>query len=76
MPRSWADDEWRDDDIPDEPRWSEPLSFGDPDAWRGTEHAPDDGSWRAGSTAADEGWPEWDAGPEYRMWKRLADGER
>lgn len=52
---------------------TEELSFGDPDAWRGDVH-PQSGvtPWESADSASE--WPVWDAGPEYHMWKRLADG--
>jgi hypothetical protein len=49
------------------------LSFGDPDAWRGTVHPDADAAWRAELHFPE--WPEWTAGPEYLMWKKLAEGE-
>jgi hypothetical protein len=63
-------DEWAEEGSPAE------LSFGDPEGWRGENTAPgasDDEAWR-GDIHLDA-WPEWDAGPEYLMWKRRADGE-
>ncbi|HEX6809634.1 MAG TPA: hypothetical protein VF118_16730 [Gemmatimonadaceae bacterium] len=72
MSKAWRDhDDWQDDES-EEPQWSEALSFCDPDAWRGGVYdaAPD--AWLRDD---DSEWPEWDAGPEYQMWKRLADDE-
>lgn len=77
----WSD--WRDhdgmgDDWDVEPPWSPEMSFGDPDAWRGERHTGSDESWRGGGRDApgeSEPWPEWDAGPEYLMWKRRVDEE-
>jgi hypothetical protein len=56
----------------------------DSDAWR-TSLPPESESWR-GSTDSRGGsdvgwrgevhledWPEWDAGPEYKMWKKMKD---
>jgi len=72
MSKAWRDhDDWQDAE-PEEPRWSEELSFGDPDAWRGGEDDTAYDAWQRDDTE----WPEWDAGPEYQMWKRLADDER
>lgn len=76
MSKAWRGDDWPDDDMSSEPQWSEDLSFGDPDAWRGADPETAGASWADEQTSAIDGWPEWDAGPEYRMWKRLADGER
>ena len=70
---AWNDHEWE-----DEGGWStnaqEPeLSFGDPDAWRGSAYGEGADAWRG--TDVVEEWPECDAGPEYLMWKRKADDE-
>lgn len=71
MSKAWRDhDDWQDDEL-EEPRWSEELSFGDPDAWRGGVYATAQDDWQTD----DVEWPEWEAGPEYQMWKRLADDE-
>jgi len=71
MSKAWRDhDDWQDDE-PEEPRWSEELSFGDPDAWRGGVYDTAQDTWQRNDTE----WPEWDAGPEYQMWKRLADDD-
>lgn len=54
----------------------------DADAWRGgttrnrlpwniTGARDDDDRWRGDAHLAE--WPVWDAGPEYHMWKRLAE---
>ncbi|HEX5409227.1 MAG TPA: hypothetical protein VFW89_05605 [Gemmatimonadaceae bacterium] len=79
----WNDHDDSASSPPNERRWSPEVSLGDPDAWRGEAHAPlDDSSWRgeAEQPAGDdswrgdehgEEWPEWNAGPEYRMWKRI-----
>ena len=70
----WND--WSNHDPPDddawshESHWSPELIFGDPDAWRGD--TGDGDEWRGDVHAAD--WPEWTTGPEYRRWKRLAEG--
>ena len=53
--------------------WSPELSLGDPEAWRGDHCAELHESWRGEAHLVD--WPVWDAGPEYFMWKRLAEGE-
>ena len=53
--------------------WSPELSLGSPEAWRGDSWADTDESWRGDAHLVD--WPVWDAGPEYFMWKRLAEGE-
>ena len=63
---------WEDDDGP-ESGWSPELSFGDPDVWRGRSCADVDEAWRGGVHLVE--WPVWNAGPEYFMWKRLAEGE-
>lgn len=68
----WQDRDRRDDDGADDESWSPALSFGDPDAWRGSEAVAAE-HWRGDLHAED--WPEWNAGPEYLMWKRLADEE-
>ncbi len=62
----WEDGETK------ESSWSPELSFGDPDAWRGEsgEHADD--VWRGDQHRT--AWPRAFVGPEYLMWKRLADG--
>jgi len=70
----WQDRDRRDDDGgADDESWSPALSFGDPDAWRGVAAEGVVEPWRGELHAED--WPEWDAGPEYLMWKRLADEE-
>ena len=71
--------DWRDhDDSGSDPRdnagWSPEMSLGDPDAWRGDAHASLDDFWRGDEHA--EEWPEWNAGPEYRMWKRIQRNEK
>ncbi|HEY7877569.1 MAG TPA: hypothetical protein VIC55_05060 [Gemmatimonadaceae bacterium] len=76
MSKPWRDHDWQDEDTPNDQQWSAELSFGDPDAWRSTDAGLVNETWGDDDTAAVDGWPEWDAGPEYRMWKRLADGER
>jgi hypothetical protein len=70
--------DWEDDDGPEAEwsagsGWSAELSFGDPDAWRGRACADVNEAWRGGVHLVE--WPVWDAGPEYFMWKRLAEGE-
>ena len=70
MSKAWRDHDWQDEE-PEEPRWSEELSFGDPDAWRGGAYDSAQYAWQQDDTE----WPEWDTGPEYQMWKRLADDE-
>ena len=71
---NWAEepdpDGWRDDD---HEMWSPELSFGDADAWRG-DSPVDVEPWR-GSVHLED-WPVWNAGPEYYMWKRLAENDR
>jgi hypothetical protein len=62
--------EWEDDSIED--RWSPDLQESDPDAWRGGAPADAD-AWRGEAHQAD--WPAWNAGPEYLMWKRIAEEE-
>ncbi|HEX5180494.1 MAG TPA: hypothetical protein VGL90_04790 [Casimicrobiaceae bacterium] len=71
MSMAWRDHDWQDEEG-QEPQWSEEMSFGDQDAWRGELHHPAPDDWHVDDTK----WPEWDAGPEYQMWKRLADDER
>lgn len=72
-------EKWRDDDgAPNdewnpEPAWTPELSLGDPDAWRSTSPEETDALWRGDVHI--EQWPEWDAGPEYQMWKRRVDDE-
>ncbi len=65
--REWAggEESWTE-------QWSAERSLGDPEAWRGDVHGPDE-SWRGGPDAVE--WPHWDAGPEYRMWKKLAEDD-
>ena len=75
MFESWRDHDWHDEDAATEPQWSAELSFGDPDAWRGADADPADDAWRGDQPVVQE-WPEWDAGPEYQMWKRRAEDER
>jgi hypothetical protein len=84
----WRDHDDSGSDPPDNAGWSPEMSLGDPDAWRGDAHASlDDSAWRgAGEHAAGddfwrgdehaEEWPEWNAGPEYRMWKRIQRNEK
>lgn len=67
----WDDDDWDDDAWESNASWPGDT-LGDDDAWRGC-GAVDDESWR-GSAHAGE-WPEWNAGPEYLMWKRRADDD-
>ena len=75
---------WDRDPADDDEPWA-----GDADAWRGGVHGDDecwragvpeaaarsaddaDHTWRGDLHLAD--WPEWDAGPEYLMWKTLRD---
>lgn len=61
-----------DDGEATESSWSPELSFGDPDAWRGESGAREDDAWRGDRHRAE--WPRAFVGPEYLMWKRLADG--
>ena len=68
---------WEEDDGPESEwsagsEWAPELSLGDPEAWRGDCCADADGAWRGDVHLVD--WPVWDAGPEYFMWKRLAEG--
>jgi hypothetical protein len=85
-PEAWRSDvdSWRGTDAsPDPNGWRGDL-HSDSDAWRtslpeetesrsgSTESAPDHG-WRG--EVHFEDWPEWDAGPEYKMWKKLKDPE-
>jgi hypothetical protein len=58
---------------PDE-GWRGPTSGAD-ESWRVPPPSPSEteGEWRGEVHLAD--WPEWDAGPEYRMWKKLSEGE-
>lgn len=75
--------DWNDAEQDGPVEWSEELTFGDPDAWRGESHAEDPSAWResapldAEAWGAEpdelEDWPVEQAGPEYHMWKRLAD---
>ncbi|HEX6536136.1 MAG TPA: hypothetical protein VF041_16175 [Gemmatimonadaceae bacterium] len=52
------------------------MSLGDPEGWRGTIHLAAE-SWRASDEAEQwTAWPEWNAGPEYLMWKRRVDEEQ
>jgi len=60
-------------DEPAEQSWSVEHPLGDPEAWRGGAADEDADAWRG--TEPPSEWPEWDAGPEYQMWKRKADGE-
>ncbi|HEX5437949.1 MAG TPA: hypothetical protein VFW98_12365 [Gemmatimonadaceae bacterium] len=56
--------------------WSPDFPLGDPDAWRDDaqgEDASDADAWRGDIHLPP--WPEWNAGPEYRMWKEIAEGE-
>ena len=59
------------DGWPDDDAWSSELSFGDADAWRGEDAPLNSEAWRG--TIHLEDWPVWNAGPEYYMWKRLAE---
>ncbi len=83
MFNEWDEDaERRPDDWSDGSDAFTELSFGDADAWRGgvpdrtdawrggVEDATE--PWRAGVHLSD--WPAWDAGPEYHMWKKRAEG--
>lgn len=54
-----------------ESSWSPELSFGDPDAWRGERGDREDDAWRGEGDRTE--WPRALVGPEYLMWKRLAD---
>jgi hypothetical protein len=56
-----------------ESSWSPELSFEDADAWRGESDQSDADAWRGDQHTVD--WPRTLAGPEYLMWKRLADSE-
>lgn len=77
MWNDWRDRDGQDDAWDVEPSWSPEMSLGDPDAWRGDGYAGSDESWRGDAgTAGREPWPEWDAGPEYQMWKRRVDEEQ
>jgi hypothetical protein len=62
----WEDGETK------ESSWSPELSFGDPDAWRGEQGERRDDAWRGDEHRT--AWPRALVGPEYLMWKRLADG--
>lgn len=62
----WEDGETK------ESSWSPELPFGDADAWRGDDDAHDDEAWRGDQHRAE--WPRALVGPEYLMWKRLAEG--
>lgn len=61
----WLDGEWDPDPSTrgeDDAAWRDALGeWAQDEAWRGDEHMAD--------------WPEWSAGPEYLMWKRVADDE-
>jgi hypothetical protein len=70
----WRDHDDSGSDPPDKAGWSPEMSLGDPDAWRGDAHASLDDFWRGDEHA--EEWPEWNAGPEYRMWKRIQRNEK
>lgn len=74
MSNDWNGGGWEDGESNEHP-WSPELSFGTPDAWRGEPGSADadDAAWRGDQHTAD--WPESFAGPEYLMWKRLADSE-
>lgn len=78
MSDEWEEPDWRDDwrtdwrtDEPEAPA----MSFGDPEAWRGDLYDPlaEEAAWR-GDVHLHE-WPVWNAGPEYHMWKKRAEGE-
>jgi hypothetical protein len=64
--------DWNDDGEGAPDGW---LPGGDdaPAGWLGS-HGDDDDAWRGDAHAGD--WPEWNAGPEYHMWRRLAERER
>lgn len=64
-------DGWEDGET-NESSWSPELSFGDPDAWRGGPDAHTGDAWRGDQHRT--AWPRAFVGPEYLMWKRLADG--
>ena len=75
MSDAWDDPdecEWTSGDDPWSDSWSPDSSLGDPDAWRGHVHLSDE-SWRGDEETVE--WPHWDAGPEYRMWKKLAEDD-
>src|SRR5216110_2406497 len=73
MTQSWRPDDWADDDL-------EQLFAREREAWRGDLHPhaepwradPRDDRWRGREHLAD--WPEAQAGPEYWMYKRAAEG--
>ena len=73
MTQSWRPDDWADDDL-------EQLFAREREAWRGDLHLhaepwraePSDDRWRGHEHLAD--WPEAQAGPEYWMYKRAAEG--
>ena len=75
MSNAWdgpEENEWASGDEPWTEQWSAELSLGDPERWRGDVHGSDE-SWRGGEDAVE--WPSWDTGPEYRMWKKLAEDD-
>ncbi len=64
--------DWSEDDEDARAEW-----LGDAGAWRGASAAgePDEEEgWRGEEHLRD--WPEWDAGPEYHMWRRIAERDR
>ena len=65
----WAADAdaWRGDVHGTDERWR----AGVPDAARSADADAADHTWRGDLHLED--WPEWDAGPEYLMWKTLRD---
>ncbi|HVH68217.1 MAG TPA: hypothetical protein VM716_10150 [Gemmatimonadales bacterium] len=72
MEHGWQPDNRGDDEL-------EALLAEQRDSWRGELHVaeswspePDDASWRGEEHLAD--WPEAQAGPEYWMYKRAAEG--
>jgi hypothetical protein len=69
----WHDPEEHEHEWADESARPPEHLLGDPDAWRGDVHESLAEPWRG--TVHLEDWPEWTAGPEYLMWKRLAEDE-
>lgn len=67
----WGDEGWDDDSWDSNGAWPGD-SLADGEAWRGCGSVDDD-AWRGDAHSGE--WPEWNAGPEYQMWKRLADDD-
>ncbi|HVE79718.1 MAG TPA: hypothetical protein VNA89_12675 [Gemmatimonadaceae bacterium] len=67
-------DAWRGELHRQDEAWRAPVSPTDESCQTApTAEQEPEREWRGDLHLAD--WPEWDAGPEYRMWKKLSEGE-